>query len=74
MSTRVSKYRVVAVAGRLATPRSTRVQWSCLGFICGLARTASASDEVIVNGYWMEAGERRGGIRRYTFLASVIVC
>ena len=33
-------------------PWSKRAQWSCFGFICGLTRTASASDEVIVNGYW----------------------
>ena len=51
MPSRVSKYRVVAVTGRFVTPWSTRVQWSRLGFICGLARTASASDEVIVNVY-----------------------
>ena len=50
MPSRVSKYRVVAVTGRFATPWSTRAQWSCFGFICGLARTASTSDEVIVNG------------------------
>ena len=31
---------------------TTHTQWSYLGFICGLARTASASDEVIVNGHF----------------------
>ena len=45
MPSRVSKIRVVAVTGRFVTPWSTRAQW-------GPARTASASDEVIVNGYW----------------------
>ena len=52
MRSRVSKYRVVAVTGRFATPWSIRAQWSCFGFICRLARTASASDEVTVDGYW----------------------
>ena len=51
---RVSKCRVVAVTSRVAVPSNTRAQRSCLGFICGLARTASASDEVIVNGYWFK--------------------
>ena len=51
MPSRVSKYRVVAVTGRFAAPWSTRAQWSCFGF-CGLARTTSTSDEVIVNGHW----------------------
>ena len=46
------------MTGRFVTPWSTRVQWSCPGFICGRARTASASDEVIVNGYW---SRRRNG-------------
>ena len=36
---------------RFATPWSTRARWSCFGFICGLARTDSASEEVIVGGY-----------------------
>ena len=45
---------VVAVTSRFAASWSTRAQWSCLGFICGLARTASAGDEVIVNGYWFK--------------------
>ena len=40
------------MTGRLDVPWSTRAQWSCFGFVCGLARAASASDEVIVNGYW----------------------
>ena len=52
MPCRVSKFRVVAATGRFVTPWSTRAQWSCFGFVCGLARTASASDEVNVNGYW----------------------
>ena len=56
MPSRVSKYGVVAVISRLATPWSTRVQWSSLGIICGLARTASASKEVIVSGYWPKRG------------------
>ena len=56
MPSRVSKYGVVAVISRLATPWSTRVQWSSLGIICGLARTASASNEVIVSGYWTKRG------------------
>ena len=56
MPSRVSKYGVVAVISRLATPWSTRVQWSSLGIICGLARTASASNEVIVSGYWPKRG------------------
>ena len=34
------------MTGRFAMPWSTRAQSSCFGFICGLARTASASDEV----------------------------
>ena len=51
MPSRMSKCRVVAVTGRFATPWSTRAQWSCFGFFCGLAKTAGASDEVIVNGY-----------------------
>ena len=52
MPRRVSKYRVVAVT----TPWSTRAQWSCFGLICGLARTASVNDEVVVNGYWSKRG------------------
>ena len=56
MPGRVSKYGVVAVACRFATPWNTRTQWSCFGFICGLARTASASDEAMVRGYWSKCG------------------
>ena len=52
MPSRVSKFRVVDVTGQFATSWSTRAQCSCFGFICGLARTAGASDEVIVNGHW----------------------
>ena len=52
MPSRVSKFRVVAVTSRFATSSSTRAKWSCFGFICGLARTASVSNEVIVNGHW----------------------
>ena len=51
MLSRVSKPGVVAVTSRFAASWNTRAQWSCLGFICGLARTASAG-EVIVNGHW----------------------
>ena len=39
---RVSKYGIVAVTSRFATPWNTRAQWSC--FICGLARAVSATD------------------------------
>ena len=52
MLNRVSKLGVVTVTSRFAVPWNIRAQWSCLGFICVLARTASASDEVIVDGYW----------------------
>ena len=52
MQSLVSKFGVVAVTGRFATSWSTRAQWSCFGFICGLTRTASARDGVIVNGHW----------------------
>ena len=54
MPRRVSKHKIVAVTSRFATPWNTRAQWSC--FICGLARTASASDEVMVRGYWLRRG------------------
>ena len=43
MTHRVSKLGVVAATSRLAVPWNTRAQ-SCLGFICGLAGTASASE------------------------------
>ena len=56
MPRRVSKYGIVAVTSRFATPWNTRTRWSCFGFICGLARTASASDEVMVSGYWPKRG------------------
>ena len=57
MPSRVSKKRVVvAVTSRFATPWSTRAQWSCFGFICGLSRAANASDKVIVSGYWSKRG------------------
>ena len=56
MSRRASKYGIVAVTRRFATPWNTQAQWSC--FICGLALTASANDEVIVTGYW---SKRRNG-------------
>ena len=49
---------VVPVTSRFATPWSTRAQWSCCGFICGLARPDSASGEVIVNGYWSKRVNR----------------
>ena len=58
MPRRVSKCKVVAVTSRFATPWNTRAHWSCFGFICGLARTASANDEVIVSGCW---SKRRNG-------------
>ena len=45
MPSRVSKLRVFVVTGQFATSWSTRAQWR-------LARTASASDEVIVDGHW----------------------
>ena len=48
MPRRVSKYGIVAVTSRFATSWITRAQWSC--FTCGPARTASASDEVMVRG------------------------
>ena len=51
MPSRVSKPGVATATSRLAVPWTTHTQWSYLGFICGLARTASASDEVIVNGH-----------------------
>ena len=60
MPRRVNKYGIVTVTSRFATPWNTRAQWSCFGFICGLARTASASDEVIVNGCW---SKRRTSLR-----------
>ena len=56
MPRRVSKYGIVAVTSRFATPWNTRTRWSCFGFICGLARTAGASDEVMVSGYWSKRG------------------
>ena len=56
MPRRVSKYGIVAVTSRFATPWNSRTQWSCFGFICGLAGAASASDEVIVSGYWSKRG------------------
>ena len=56
MPRRVSKYGAVAVTSRFATPWSTRTQWICLGFSCGLARAASANDEVTVSGYWSKRG------------------
>ena len=56
MPRRVSKYGIVAVTSRFATPWNTRAQWSCFYFICGLIRTASASDEVMVSGYWSKRG------------------
>ena len=58
MPRRVSRYGIVAVTGRFATPWNTRTQWSCFGFICGLTRTARMSDEVMVSGYW---SKRRNG-------------
>ena len=48
MLSRVSKFGVVAVTGRFL---GAQLQWSCFGFICGLAGTSSANDEVIVNGH-----------------------
>ena len=54
MLSRVSKLGIVAVTSRFAASWNTQEQRSCLGFICGLARTASASDEVIVHGYWFK--------------------
>ena len=53
---RVSKYGIVAVTSRYATLWNTRTQWSSFGFICGLAQTDSASDEVMVSGYWSKRG------------------
>ena len=58
MPSRVSKTGIVAVTSQFAAPWNTRTQWSCIGFICGLTRTASACDEVVVNGYW---SKRRNG-------------
>ena len=51
---RVSKLGVSAVTSRLAVPWNTQTQWSYLGFICGLVRTASAGDDVIVSEYWFK--------------------
>ena len=56
MPRRVSKYGIVAVTSRFATPWNTRTRWSCFGFICGLTRTSSASDEVVVSGYCSKRG------------------
>ena len=56
MPRRVSKYRNVAATSRFATLCSTRTQWSCFGFICGLAGAASANDEVMVSGCWSKRG------------------
>ena len=56
MPSRVSEFGVVAVTSRFAASWNTRARWSCSGFICGLTRTASSSDEVIVNGF--QASER----------------
>ena len=42
------------VTSRFATPWNTQAQWSC--FICGVAQTANASDEVIVSGCWSKRG------------------
>ena len=44
VSRRVSKYGIVAVTSRFASPGNTRRRWSCFGFICALARAASAND------------------------------
>ena len=51
MLSHVSKSGVVAVTSRSAASQNTRAQWSCLGFISGLARAASA---VIVDRYWFK--------------------
>ena len=51
MLSRVSKLGVVAVTSRFAASWNARAQWSCCGFLCGLALTASASDDVIASGY-----------------------
>ena len=56
MPRRVSMCGIVTVTSRFATPWSTRTQWSCFGFMCGLARAASANDEVTASGYWSKRG------------------
>ena len=67
MPRRVSKYGTVTVTSRFATSWNTRAQWSCFGFICGLARTASASDEVTRSPHsrWMLEQEEQSQERRW---------
>ena len=52
----MSKHGIVGATSRFATPWNTRAQRSCFSFICGLAGTASANDEVAVSGYWSKRG------------------
>ena len=58
MPRRVRKYGIVAVTSRFATPWNTRTRWSCFGFIYGLTRTSSASDELVESGVLVQAGKR----------------
>ena len=65
MLNRLSKLGVFTVTSRIVVPWHTRAQWRCLGFICGLVRSASASDEAMVNGYWSKrvSGTTTGRVR-----------
>ena len=51
-SDRVSRLGIVTGTSRFAVLWMTRAEWNCLGVICELKRADSASDEVIVSGYW----------------------
>ena len=42
------------MTSRLAVLWMTRAKWNCLFDICELTRADSASDEVIVSGYWFK--------------------
>ena len=53
-SDRVSRIEDVAVTSRFAVLWMIRAKWNCLGDICELTRADSASDEVILSGYWFK--------------------
>ena len=53
-SDRVSRLGSVTVTSRFAVLWMTRAKWNCLGDTCELTRAGSASDEVIVSGYWFK--------------------
>ena len=53
-SDRVSRLEIVTLTSRFPVLSLTQAKWNCFGDTCELTRADSASDEVIVSGYWFK--------------------